>query len=483
MKKNIKTTELTVIPYSYDSYGQTIAKPADGCAEFIDNAYSNAIIGRETNGDIMRIAIDIVRKETATFLYIKNSGCTADFAKVLNYGQKNYDTGLNQYGTGFKTAVSFFNPTNDGWKFYTKSGNNTLYISAPYCDLMYVNEYEGWDFEEWAASCIEVRIDDETKLDGITAEEIGFRYAPAIKNDGLNITFNGEIVKPVEPNGCIVSAPSIKDAPSPAGTKVFKINNEDVKITYAVYNLNDDAANDKYYHMGPSGQGVYLFVNHRFAKYLGTQVFPAGSGGLKEHPSMNHLVAVVDIETPRNHKADIPFINNKSEIQWNLDIGKEYRKAIAYVASPFFKVAKSNATEAELRMWLDKHHARVLRGLGHYNVEYRISNMKIDAVIGKEVDKNGKIVPESITTIIEYKRGKVTNGDIGQAIGYFVQLRKYHEVDKKFPQVLILGTSMPAEVQESMDYYNKAMEEVNISFESYPDSIRDILREVETNEE
>lgn len=442
----MKTTKITnkktvnVQTYSWERYGNIITDGIVALCEFTHNAYAAAM-----SQPMMRVSVDIEREPNGVYLYVKNSGNPADIEKVLHYGRKNHGTPLNQFGTGFKTAASFFNPGNDGWEFFTNDNGTYLHVGAPYSNSMEIDEIDEWPFEYWVASCVRVRVDDESRLSGITAEELGYRYSKAIKDDGLVMTFNGQKVKAIEPKGGATSDSAIID-----------ICGESVKFDYTLYTLGEDAANEKYYPMSIDGQGVYVFVNHCLAAKLGTKIIRASGKGnsfLKAHPSMNGLIAVVDIETPSNHNADVPFVNCKDNINWQSNLGKAYRTAIDSLVGDHFRTAHDNALEVQRRSILNGFCQKLFDGVCEFQTECKLSSeLRADAVIARERDSRGRIKLDTIEKIVEYKKKKVTAEDVGQVLAYWAHLKVNYQ---KNAGILLVGSELTKSAQESIDLFGK----------------------------
>ena len=423
----IDSKMVQVQTHSWERYGNIIFNPMDALKEIVHNAYA------ATMGDsIKRIAIDIIAEHGDKYLCVKNSGHHADLEKVLHYGKKNHGSVLNQFGTGFKTAASFFNPENDGWEFFTRDDEKVFRVSAPYSNEMEIQTIEGWPFEDWAVSCVKIKVSELEKLDGIDAEALGYHYSLAIKKDNLKITFNDSEVMPVEPKGGASSDSEIVD-----------ICGVPVKINYTLYNLGKDSDGERFYPMGLAGQGIYIFANHCFAKYVGPSIIQKsgiGNTPMKAHPSMNHLIAVIDIETPEDHSADIPFINCKNEINWRSKMGQAYRKAIDDLVGNHFRNTYDNEMEKERRKFLDNFCKTLLNGVAEYDIEYKISkDLRADAVIASQRDAKGKIIPSSIQKIIEYKKGNITSENVGQAFGYYIQLETHHQSK---PAIMLIGKTL-----------------------------------------
>ena len=112
-KKNIK-----VKTYNWVTFGNNVSESIIALCELVHNGYAAGF--GTTN---MRVDVSIVEEFGEKYLYVKNWGKPANIERVLDYGASSHATALNQFGTGFKTAMSYFNPANDGWEFYTHDGD------------------------------------------------------------------------------------------------------------------------------------------------------------------------------------------------------------------------------------------------------------------------------------------------------------------------------------------------------------------------
>ncbi len=419
----INVVSQKVIPvktHSWITFGNQIVCKMAALNELIQNAIAAilkyTILYHTDAGmryfDDNRIDVSIKEKKSGTYLYVQNNGIVADISKVLNYGQLNRDTALNQHGTGFKTAASFFNPTNDGWAFYTRDAEHIYRVAAPYSTEMTIEEITEWPFADWATSCVEICVDSSIDMDGITTKELGFRYAYAIEN-GINLTLNNKIVRPVTPNSIFTEEGSFKEI----------INGETVMFSYRNCIVTDE--NAEYYAKTEKDQGIYVFVNDCFVQNTGVSLIhkrKQGGGTLTPHNSMNGMICTINITLPHNHNVNIPFANTKNAINW--EKATEIATIIDNrVGNPFYEAYKQHL-EAVKRGVIDQ----VCKTFQHkelywYQKEVKVGNgVKADAVLYKERNADGSINMNSIHTLIEFKPGKINGKDVGQAFNYLCNL-------------------------------------------------------------
>ena len=453
----IQRTQLKIQTQKFERIGNNITDGMNGALELIMNGFSACLVNRDQLGnqdEPMRVDVTITKRKGVKYLYIKNSGAPANMKKLLDYGEANHDTQLNQFGTGFKSAISYFNPTNDGWAFYTTTGTQHFKVQAPYDTDMEVLEITKWPFESWVVSCVEIRIDDEEALSGLTKSNCGYHFAPAITEHGLNLTFNGYNVKAIEPKGCRTTKVN----------ETVTVLGQDVMMQSYTHILGKESDGAEYFPMGVKGQGVYLYVNGCFAAHLGVNLIRkkanndcADTGSyLQAHPVMNHLIAVVNIDTPANRSLDIPFNSNKTTIKWQSSIGKAYRQAIDERVGDFFREAYLAHLEAEQRKLIDT----VCKKFGYRFMQYerefcctksRTKEAKFaDAAIGHEKDARGHLVPSKVETIVEFKSGKFKSNHVDEAIGYHTLCVRNHGIN---PDVILVGWGFEEEALGQIEYY------------------------------
>ena len=443
--------------YKWKNFGMNVAEAIHALCELVHNAYAACITSKEK-----RVYVDILVEDGDTFLYVKNSGNPADLARVLDYGNRDETiisnetrTKLNQNGTGFKTAASYFNPANNGWTFYTRHNNFCKFVEAPYSDTMEIKTATTWPFGDNIASVVKIKVDNPQKLENLKASDLGYYYSLAIEKDNLEILFNGEKVNPIFPKGA-----------SNSSTEMVDICGTPVQIDYTTYQLGYDQKDEPYYAMGQADQGVYVFVNHCLAIKSGLSLIKKKYGGKTNmsmhHPSANGMIAIIDIIPPADRSKDVPFTNTKNNIDWHNSIGRAYRDAINDLVGNFFRSRYENSHEAGRRRFLDYITSSVLSGIAHYNVEYAISKeLKADAVIGTRLNKKGKIDPDSVLKIIEFKKDKVTSHHIGQLMSYYHALiwsyeNNHPEIDPDKiqeyynPEIIIVGQTLLPEAEYRM---------------------------------
>lgn len=432
----VSTKDITVQTHTWERFGNNIFSAIVALCEFIHNAYAACMHLTDNHVDV-----SIVPNGSDTYLYVKNNGHTADLQRVLDYGRINHGTVLNQWGTGFKTAASFFNPTNDGWAFYTRDEEHIYRVCAPFDTKMTIEELDVWPFEDWVVSCVEVKVSEKIDMSCITADEIGYRYAYAIHN-GFYLTFNKKSVREIAPRGR-----SLLDE-----NKVLKINGEDVEFEYSIHSVTERDSNRGYFTNSQEDQGVYIYVNNCFAEKVGVSIIKKkqrGGGFLKAHPSINGMICTLNIKVPNNHKADIPFVNAKCNINWKSDIGKQFVDAINDCIGEHFYNKWHAGMEKEKREYLDIVCTELSRkSLFYYSTEVGIGNgLRADAILYKERGSNNKPILASVDTIIEFKSGNITAADVGQAFGYLANLDYCHPSTVGTRRILLVGKGLTKDAQ------------------------------------
>jgi hypothetical protein len=421
--KAIFKEKLPVKTYSWKAYGNNVPEAVIALNELVQNAIA---AGLRTGNSC--VSIEIKKELDGTYIYVMNTGDPAEIKKVLDYGQSTQETALNQFGTGFKTAMSYFNPSNDAWEFWTRHGEHSLMAKAPYSDFMCIETFEQWPWGDKFVSCARVRVENESRLEGIDIDALGFRYALAIEK-GAKILFNGEKVYPIMPCGMTDGV----------NTEIIDFGNGMAKISYATYKVGLGAAGSRFYSNSQADQGVHLFVNGCFVKNLGTREVLKKYGDdkkiigrppmLKEHPSMNGIIAVVNIETPHNHCGDIPFDNTKCNIKWDdTEAGKTYKAVINKCVGGDFRKAKGKGTERNIRdMIRDTIVSLLAIHDDNYKEEVALGNeLRADAVICSEMLADGTPDLAKAIAIVEYKSQKISSKHIGQLVNYYSYICGVH---------------------------------------------------------
>lgn len=455
----VSTKTIPVTTHSWFAYGNQIVCKFAALNEIIQNAISAIIQYSDgvTEKYFEENRIDVTIKKKGTYLLVQNNGITANIQKVLNYGQLNRDTALNQHGTGFKTAASFFNPTNDGWAFYTRDAEHIYRVKAPYSTEMTIEEISEWPFADWAVTCVEIKVDESINMDDITSKELGFRYAYAIKN-GINLTLNNKSVRPTTPKSYDMKAGSFEET----------INGEVVKFDYESHFVNDEKA--EYYAKTEKDQGIYVNVNDCFVQNTGVSlIHKRGTDGKKlkstltSHNSMNGMVCTVNITMPNNHKVNMPFANTKNAINW--EKAEEIASIIDDKIGNPFRDRYMEHIEAEKRKGIDSvckmfQH----KDLYYYATEVVVGNkIKADAVLYKAQNEDGSINMNSIHTIIEFKPRKLTGTHVGQALNYLFNL------DACYPapfarRIILIGTELTDDAKPMIE----RVRGMGIEIEFYP---------------
>lgn len=483
MKNSVKnTTAIDVETFSVPAFGNNVVEGMVALAEVIHNAYAAIITGTTMGLEcIARIDISIKNVKDGKKLVVLNDGVHCDFQRLLNYGlhgvKGERSTVWNQYNTGFKTFIGFFNPSNDAWAFWTRIDGKVYRVCAPYSTRMTVEEMSEWPFAPWAVSAIEVLVKEEDKLDGITPENIGFYYSYAIQQDSLTIMFNGKKVKSVIPYGVIVSVP---DKANDNEMKTFYgngipriINGETVLFDYAVYELNENSPAPYSFNM--EGTGVYLNVNNCFVRKLpvNSVIRKEGKqqGYLANHPSMNGLVAVINVHTPANHKADLPFVNAKDSINWKKKNGSAYLNAINELVGESFRYRVNQHKHQRIANLINGFCEKMFGMLDSWAFSYEkaISNegLRADALIGTKFcdDEKKLIAPNDVHCIVEYKSGAVNMAAVMQAYGYYITLQE-KSTEPHPIAILLLGTSLTKDAEVAMERLTR-LEGVKIDFFNY----------------
>ena len=453
--------ELGIRTHYWPAFGNDVPNAATAANELIQNGYAAGISTGNTLVDVT-----VSKEIDGTYITVKNAGVPADVQKVLDYGLSTQETALNQFGTGFKTAMSYFNPSNDAWEFWTRENDHSLRVSAPYSDVMNVEVINGWPFEEKFVSCAKVRVEDEECLEVFDIDEMGFRYSFAIEN-GLRLFFNGERVHPIRPCG-----------KAETQEKIIDFANSQAKITLTTYELGRDSIGNRFYAMGLTTQGIYLFANHSFVKFLGFDGViknskESGKRGkpayLKQHPSMNGYIALVDIETPASHEADIPFNNNKSIVKWGgSKAGRIYRSVIDESIGDFFRDQRHDDSE--------KGKIELVRGIisgmagvhaCYYQEEVRLGKaLRADAVVSTEMLDDKNVDLSKAEYLVEYKNKNVNAGHIGQLFNYYTYVAATYDIN---PIMVFIADTIDKEAREQMARYEK-LYNVTMTFISWADT-------------
>lgn len=445
---------LKVKTHKWARFGNNIPNPMNALLELIMNAFAACqeaqALGQLTIND-MRVDVQLIQCNGYAELRVLGAGIPIDWQKFLNYGDENHGTKLNQWGTGFKSAGGYFDPSNTNWAAYSKNGSQYEMVKAPYDSEMDVCGIDQWPFAEWVNSAIVIRITEPEKLEGLNALNCGFQCAFAIELHHLKLNFNGVPVTSVFPLGNY----EIK--------KMFaNIGGEQMSWDYIQMKYPEDAEGNAFYYPGLNTQGVYINVNGFFVARVGATVIKKSSVAkksddgekyMKDHPSLNHHLVVLNINTPQNRAFDVPFNNNKTTIKWQSKIGKAYREAIDEQFGDFFRKPYENFLERMKRQFLDKFCGVAYKHMGYYETEYQIvpqkKSLRCDAVVGTQ--KNGdRIVPESVIKIYEFKVGMTNVDHIYNAIKYYDAFaRKY----KVHPHIIFVGNALEDEAREVVDQY------------------------------
>lgn len=445
---------IKVKTHKWARFGNNIPNPMNALLELIMNAFAACQeahkLGRLTI-DKLRVDVELVECGDGAELRVLGAGIPIDWQKFLNYGDENHGTKLNQWGTGFKSAGGYFDPTNLQWAAYSKDGAKYEMVKAPYDSDMQVYGIDAWPFEEWVNSAIVIRITEPEKLEGLNALNCGFQCAFAIEQNHLMLNFNGVPVNPIFPMGTY----EIKEM-------FANIGGEQMTWQYIQLKYPEDAEGNAFYYPGLHTQGVYVNVNGFFVTRVGVTVIKKSSIAKKaddstkymqDHPSLNHHLVVLNINTPDNRAFDVPFNNNKTTIKWQSKIGKAYRDAIDEQFGDFFRKQYENFLERMKRQFLDKFCGVAYKHMGYYETEYQIvpkkKSLRCDAVVGTQ--KNGDhVVPESVIKVYEFKVGMTNVDHIYDAIKYYDAFARKYNVH---PHIIFVGNALEDEAREVVEQY------------------------------
>lgn len=452
-KKSLRN--LKVKTHKWARFGNNIPNPMNALLELIMNAFA-ACQEAQALGQLsihnMRVDVELIEFEGYAELRVLGAGIPIDWQKFLNYGDENHGTKLNQWGTGFKSAGGYFDPTNKNWAAYSKNGNHYEMVKAPYDSEMEVYGIEKWPFAEWVNSAIVIRIAEPEKLEGLNALNCGFQCAFAIELNHLKLNFNGVPVTSVFPLGNY----EIKKM-------IVNIGDEQMVWNYIQMRYPENAEGNEFYYPGLHTQGVFVNVNGFFVARVGATVIKKSTIAknadhdkakyMQDHPSLNHHLVVLNINTPQNRTFDVPFNNNKTTIKWQSNIGKAYRDAIDDKFGDFFRKQYENFLERMKRQFLDKFCGVAYKNIAYYETEYQIvprkTSLRCDAVVGTQ--KNGDhVTPESVIKIYEFKVGMTNVDHIYDAIKYYDAFARKYNVH---PHIIFVGNALEDEAREVVDQY------------------------------
>ena len=446
-----ETRNVDVKTFDWEGFANNIPNGIIAAHELIQN-------GIAAGGENPEVHVIIKKEKEHTYLYVKNVGRFANIQEVLNYGHSSHETAMNQYGTGFKSAMSYFNPSDYEWEFFTHEGDYVEHVKGPFGSCMQIECLDTWPFEKRFASVARVRVESpEIRLAGINEKELGYRYMPLIERGNLKLYFNKKLVRSVLPFGA-----------SKSGSIEKNFNGSKVVINYANILMGDDSKNSDYFRCSLEGQGVYLYVNGCFVKHFFTKdVIYKNPDGRKYklgiHPIMNACTSIVNIHTPSDHSADIPFNSAKNDIMWEKPLGEDYRGAIDDCAGNFFREAKARGTERFVR-------ERVLSGENIGNIdairfeEVRLGkDLRADAVYVEKTLPNGKPDLSSVVQIVEYKNcfKKVTEKHVYQLLAYGNYIRRKYGINVK--RMMLVGEKITDDAMDCIKFLNN--EGHNIRFE------------------
>ena len=440
-----------------------------------------AVLGMSNT--VRRIAVDVIKyTDGFHYLVVKNSGAPADLNAVMNYGNSQQKTVVNQNGVGTKSAFSLFNRSNSHFWFYTKWNGVAAYIKAPYSEDMEILACDGstpeatWTFEEWVVSAAIVRIDNPMLVPQLTEAILRKEASVAIRDLQLTVTFNGQDVFAEFPKGHCTKEDHLVD-----------IVGEKVTIGYELYERKEDEGTVLYPN-SMSVEGVHLFVNGVFATYEGVGLFkksdsPDGKLYLKPHQSMNKYVVIVKITTPDNHKADLPFDNHKTVIKYDdSEVGCAYRAAIDKLVGTPFRKAYHEAQEKAMRAKFDEIMQKASKGLYVYQREFCCTpnggkdSEYADAALGHKylLNKNGTIKrkrakkgqigealldPTSLTTLVEFKKVPFTAKMVCGAMSYYMDCEENYGIK---PNMLFVAEAFTPNALKRIEQYRAEGVEIEL---------------------
>lgn len=419
--------------WNWKLYGNNTPNGLAALKEAVNNGIQYAILGRDVlhTAGPARVDVNTKHQDEDVYLEVLNSGAPADLLKMMHYGDSAQQSQLSQYGTGDKTFFSYFSPDGQCGIVYTKVNGRKTYIQLPYGDNMSIHECsdEEWPFEDWVVTGLRVKVDDVKRLETITADALGMHYAPLLRT-GVNLFFNGVQVFAINPIG--------EKTP---GYKSINIDEETIAhVDMMHYYLSEDTA----HYMFPVGlepHGSYIYVNGVFATHEGVKLFfktpKCTKTKMADHPYFNRLITVFNITTPANHKADVMFNSNKTEIKWNEGYGPQYLAAINELAAQLYRdeyrrhaeVAQGNLYDAVIASVMKRRSGGIIRQFPCNKMKRKDpGGLFADTAVCNGTLPNGKPDPSTVDTIYEYKAETFTSKHVGVVWNYWRAIKHHYGV-------------------------------------------------------
>lgn len=320
INNNISAAELwSGIGGHFDNYSQILC-------EFIDNSISN-FLGNPMSMNQILVSIEN-RGNNVVSTRVEDSGTgMKNLDAAFTIGSKAaQDSPMNEHGFGLKHALASANPSNDGWRIYTRTrddinNNRFKLIEAPFeiNGLKAKIEHSAWpgdmndtgtivefnctyDMLKTTAYGIRGAVSRLDTIIDILLEELGFVYAGAIKNGTVAITVR---YKDLDGKIC----PKRVAAVEPHWDEIYKSDNGnklegETDIDLGGGNLTIrykfgkiiESENRRYYKCSQASSGVEIRINGRVLEY---NIF-SDIWNIERHNSYNTLLIQIDLQSD-NH--------------------------------------------------------------------------------------------------------------------------------------------------------------------------------------
>lgn len=282
--------------------------------EFIDNSISNLINSQSSNRTIY-ISVES-EKEKYRISIEDGGGGIASFEPIMRLGDKSVkQSPLNEHGFGLKHALATANPSNDDWRIFTRTEDDTKKnqfreIKASY-DFKYIEHFHDASQEKWpgrtlgTGTFIEFSISQkmfDTLQHGISgtagfircleylAEDLGYIYSGMLAESAVNIIIDSSIlekkiiVKPIVPDW-------VDYYQNPKPNKIEKdLGGGKIEIDYKFGEMRVGES-ARYYKKNMSSSGIEIRVNGRLLMdNLFKEIWL-----LENHPTYNHFLGQINL--------------------------------------------------------------------------------------------------------------------------------------------------------------------------------------------
>ena len=440
--------------------------------ELLTNAI-DAVRDRE----VKKISIEIEPRMSIT---IRDSGCGMTkraLVNALRYADSAKAGPNNVFGTGIKTAFSFFDKREGGsYSIYTRTTEGAFVTKAPFGEKIVVDDVEPGTFpgDSWVSTVIRTGLTCETPSIEEISEKLSLYCVDAIRR-GITITLNGNVITPAVPG-------NIVDMDTDIRFNIEGKKNSEKYISFTTYHLEKGITA---WEPNSINQGVYVFVNGRFLAHEGIKLVPRKNGEYRERPALhnhyNPLVTFVFIED-ESKEGRLPLNSCKTGADWDSDIGRQYRSVIGNAIKAKYdelllsrekvkkalteKFLKSNLSGVAYCPECTIAKSRKLRADGiMFNTASIQDATILNALAGDSITLNDKIVANNcVAGLVEFKKDAkaITATDVGQLIGYVVAFREEYKYTPA--NNVIVGSSITDEAKTMIADLGAIY---NISFDQY----------------